>query len=207
MARDLRELAVSEAGTAGTGAEFVNLAGDYTYMTSGYYQSLDAELAGRRVMPTTQEALDGYVVPIALEKARAAGLDVPDYELVTDRFPEPPFLAYPVNPFSSKGELITDAQMLQERRRGLTYTGKYAVLCQRLPHDYRIDVVRSVMGRCLVDEYEGFAREVFRVFRLPLARIRVIVASTAYLLSALEPLPRDALTLREKELLEAPWRS
>lgn len=188
--------------TVGGAEELLNLAGDYTYMSSGYYASLDAELRGARVRPTTAEALDAYVVPIAMDKAHRAGLEVPEHALVTDRFGPPPFLAYPVNPFSSKGELIVDEATLEARRKGLTYTGKYAALVQRLPADYRVDVLRLVLGRSLQPEYEDFARRVYEVFRLPLTRVRVVVASDAYLLSALEPLPHAELTRNEKALLE-----
>lgn len=186
----------------GGAATLLNLTGDYSYMSAGYYASLDAELRGERVLPTTAEALDAYVVPIALAKARRAGLPVPESALVTDRFPAPPFLAYPVNPFTSKGELIQDAAALEARRKGLTYTGKYAVHVQQLPQDSRVDVLRCVLDRSLQREYEAFAREVYATFGLPLARVRVVVSADAYLLSALEPLPYAELTRNEKALLE-----
>ncbi|MEX2536942.1 MAG: hypothetical protein WD273_15200 [Trueperaceae bacterium] len=185
----------------GIDADFAHMGGDYNYMSTAYYEVLDAETAGQRVIPTTRDSLDAYVAPIAIERARLAGLLVPEVELVTERFPATPFMAYPVNPFSSAAELIVDTQMLEERRNGLTYTGKYATLCQKLPDDYRIDVVRTVLGRCLVEEYRDFALEVFEVFRIPLARVRVIVAPAGYLLSGLEPLPFESLTLNEKSLL------
>jgi len=184
------------------GADLANMAGDYGYLSSGYYRSLDAELEGLEVMPTTLDALDAYVVPIAMEKARLAGLPVPAFHLATTRFPPTPFMAYPVNPFSSKGELVADAEQLAARRNGLTYTGKYAVLCQELPEDYRIDVVRCVLGRSLVPEYAAFTEAVFAVFRLPLARVRVIVTAKAFLLSAFLPLPLDQLTPEELALVE-----
>jgi hypothetical protein len=185
----------------GIDAEIAHMGGDYNYMSTAYYEVLDAEMAGQSIIPTTRDALDAYVPPIAMERARLGGLLVPESELVTERFPAPPFMAYPVNPFSSSAELIVDSETLEQRRNGLTYTGKYAALCQKLPGDYRVDVVRMVLGRCLVDEYREFAAEVFRVFRIPLARVRVIVASRRYLLSALEPLPFESLTLNEKALL------
>lgn len=189
--------------------DVVNLGGYYTYMTSAYYASLDAELRGERVAPTTAEALDAYVVPLAMERAARAGIPVPTYELVTDRFPPPPFMAYPVNPFTIKGELIETPEDLETRRKGLTYTGKYAVLVQQLPVDYRIDVVRVVLGRTRVPEYEAFAQKIFEAFRIPLFRARVVVTSQAYLLSSIEPLPVDELTLNEKTLVEGVdgWRS
>lgn len=185
----------------GIDAELAHLGGDYSYMGSAYYEVLDAELGGQKLIPTTRDALDAYVAPIAMERARLGGLLVPEHLLATERFPEPPFMAYPVNPFSSAAELIVDARTLEERRNGLTYTGKYAVLCQTLPDDYRIDVVRVILGRTLTEEYRDFATEVFELFRIPLARVRVIVAPHGYLLSALEPLPFESLTLNEKSLL------
>lgn len=180
---------------------YVNLYGDYSYLLSGFYDSLDAELSGLKVIPTTQDALDAYVVPIAMEKAKKEELYIPEYEIITDKFLAPPIMAYPVNPFFSKGELIVDAATLEERRNALSMTGKYAVLCQRLKGDYRVDVLRCVMGQCLNEPYEEFAAEVFRIFRIPLMRVRVIVVAKEYQLSAIEPLLYEDLTLNEKKLL------
>lgn len=191
------------------GVTHVNLSGDYSYLLGGYYESLDAELSGVDIIPTTQDALDAYVVPIAMEKAKAAGLAVPDYDIVTEKLLPPPIMAYPINPFMDKGELIREADALKQRRKALTMSGKYAVICQKLGGDYRIDVARCVLGKCLTEEYRDFAAEVFRVFRVPLMRVRVVVSAKEFLLSAIEPLPFDSLTLNEKKLLEGlePWQS
>ncbi len=126
---------------------------------------------------------------------------------MTDRFPPAPLLAYPVNPFSTHGEHLEDAAAIESRRKGLTYTGKYAVHCQLLPPDHRIDVVKVVVGRCTVPEYEAFARSLFACFRLPLMKVRVIVTTPAYLLSAIEPLPFRQLAPVDRALLEGavPW--
>ncbi len=187
----------------------VNLDGDYGYLEDGYYASLDLEAAGEAVVPTTAEALDAYVVPIALAKAERGGLPVPSFEIVTDRFPPPPLLAYPINPFSSRGERLDSSADIETRRKGLTYTGKYAVLCQRLPEGCRVDTLRVVLGRTTVPEYEAYARDLFACFRLPLVKARVIVTTGAYLLSALEPLPWRGLTLEERALVdeEGTWHA
>jgi hypothetical protein len=179
-----------------------NLDGDYGYLEQGYYRSLDLEDAGRQVVPTTAEALDAYVVPVALVKAERHGLRVPSFEVVTDRFPPAPLLAYPINPFSSRGERLDDAAAIETRRKGLTYTGKYAVLCQRLPAGSRVDSLRVVLGHTLVSEYDEYAHALWVCFRLPLMKARVIVTSDAYLLSALEPLPWRGLTAEERALAE-----
>jgi len=190
-------------------ADVANVAGDYTYLTRGYYAALDAELEGKLVLPTTADALDAYVVPIAMEKARLAGIPVPEYEIVVERFPPPPMLAYPINPFSVRGELLLDDAAVESRRKGLTYTGKYAVLIQRLPGDHRVDVLRLVLGTTSVAEYQAFGAKVFEVFRLPLMRVRVIVTPKAYLLSAIEPLPFKDLDDAERAVLEGmgTWRA
>lgn len=195
--------------TARVQAEIANVSGDYTYLTRGFYASLDTELAGKVVLPSSAEALDAYVVAIAMEKARLSGIPVPDNELVTERFPEPPMMAYPINPFSSKGELLIDTAAVEGRRKGLTYTGKYAVLVQRLPQDHRVDVLRLVMGTTSVPEYETFGARLFEVFRLPLMRVRVIVTPKEYQLSAIEPLPYKELDEAERAVLEGmgTWRA
>lgn len=183
------------------GIQYANLSGDYSYLNSGYYHSLDAELASLGVIPTSQEILDAYVVPLAMEKARIHELAIPHYEIITDKLPPPPMMAYPINPFFSTGELITEKENLEQRRKALSMTGKYAVLCQKLEGDYRIDVVRCIMGKCLNESYRIFAKDVFEIFRIPLMRIRVIVVAKEYQLSAIEPLTYEDLTLNEKKFL------
>jgi hypothetical protein len=191
------------------GIRYVNLSGDYSYLSSGYYDSLDAELAKLEVIPKTQDILDAYVVPIAMEKARLNELATPHYDIVTDKLPPPPMMAYPINPFFSTGELITEKENLEQRRKALSMTGKYAVICQKLEGDYRIDVIRCIMGKCLNPLYSVFAQDVFEIYRIPLMRIRVIVVAKEYQLSAIEPLKYDELTLNEKKLLSemGSWQS
>lgn len=180
----------------------VNVTGDYTYLTDGYYHSLDLEQRGEAVAPTSAECLDAYVVPIALEKAKRGGIGIPHAQLVTERFLTPPLMAYPVNPFSSRGELLADTASIEARRSGLSYTGKYAVLCQSLPLDFRIDTLRVIIGRCVSAEYQDFAETLWQTFRVPLMRVRVIVTEGAFLLSAIEPLPWKTLSAEERGWLE-----
>ncbi len=178
----------------------INLSGDYSYMSEAYYLSLEAELEQERVLPTTEDALDAYVVPIAMEKARQQAIDIPQYDIIMDKL-TPPVLAYPINPFSTKFELVQAGDDLNKKLRTLTKIGKYATLCQRLPTDFRLDVVRCILGQCLSPDYHEFSRRIFEVFRLPLMRIRVIVTTSSYLLSAIEPLTFEELTINEKKLL------
>jgi len=178
-----------------------NMFGDYTYLTDGYYKSMDCELSELKVRPTTEEALDAYVVPLAMRKAALNNIQIPECEIITDKL-IPPVLAYPVNPFSSKFEVITEREDLNKKLKTLTMSGKYAVICQKLPDDYRIDVIRCFLGMSLEEEYNEFAMNIFRVFKLPLMKIRAIVTADKYLFSAIEPLLYEELTLKEKKKIE-----
>ncbi len=178
-----------------------HMAGDYYYMSEAYYQLLEAELAGQKVLPNTKETLDAYVVPIALEKAQRADFPIPEYRLVVDKLPTG-VLAYSVNPFSEKMQLISEGDDLTAKLNSLSRTGKYAVCCQTLPKDYRVDMIRCILGHTLVSEYQGYALDMFKLFHLPLMRVRVIVTSEAYLFSAIEPLALKDLNAAEVSLLE-----
>lgn len=178
-----------------------NMLGDYTYLTEGYYISLDEELNNTVISPTSEEALDAYIVPLAMEKAKLNDIPIPDYEIFSDKI-IPPVIAYPMNPYTSKFEIVNENDDLKRKFNAVTMSGKYATLCQKLPNDYRIDVIRSVLGKTLFKEYGYFSEKVFEAFKIPLMKIRVIVTHTKYLFSAIEPLNYDELTLMEKRIIE-----
>lgn len=192
-------------------AVFVNLEGDYSYLSDGYYRSMEAEHEGNRPLPTCEEALDAYVVPLALAKAKAAGIPTPEWEIANDTSTtiRPPLIAYPVNPFQDEGQVITDTAGLAEGIKSLTMTGKYAVVCQRMPPDSRVDTLRLVLGRCTKPEYKQLAEQLWQTFHLPLARVKVIVTESQYLFSAIAPLREDELTLGEQAFVKEAglWRA
>jgi hypothetical protein len=189
---------------------FVNLAGDYGYLSDGYYRSMEAEHEGLTPIPSPAEALDAYVVPLALMKAQAAGIAIPQWEIVNDISISisPPLIAYPVNPFQSQGIVISDQEAFAEAFKSLSMSGKYAMVCQGMQPDSRVDTLRLVLGRCLKPEYQELARELWQTFRIPLARVKIIVTEKQYLFSAIEPLPKSELTQNEKAIVKEAglWR-
>lgn len=180
---------------------FFNMHGDYTYLTDGYYHSLDAELRKIKIVPTTEDALDAYIVPLAMEKAKNFLISIPAFEILTDKI-TPPVIAYPINPYTSKFEIVMEDDDLKRKLNAVTMSGKYATICQKLPNDYRIDVVRAILGRTLIHEYEAFIEKIYSIYKIPLMKVRVIVTHSEYLLSAIEPLLFDELTLKEKKIIE-----
>ena len=189
---------------------FVNLEGDYSYLTDGYYKSMEAEHEGLIALPSPSEALDAYVVPLALGKAAAAGINVPEWEIANDNTMgfDPPLIAYPVNPFQSMGQVIADNASLGEAVKSLTMSGKYAMVIQDMQPDSRVDTLRLVLGKCLKPEYAELAQDIWKTFRIPLARVKIIVTEKKYLFSAIEPLPKSELTQNEKGILKEAglWR-
>jgi hypothetical protein len=190
---------------------FVNLEGDYTYLSDGYYRSMEAEHEGLLALPSPQEAIDAYVVPLALTKAQAAGIPIPNWEISNDSTTtiEPPLVVYPINPFQDEGIFIADAAGLDEAIKSLTMSNKYAVVCQDMQPDSRVDTLRLVLGKCLKPEYCDLAEKLWATFRLPLARVKVIVTEKQYLFSAIEPLKKEELTQNEKAILKEAglWRA
>jgi hypothetical protein len=87
---------------------FVNLGGDYRYMTSGDYISQDIEATGATIHLTCQELLDGYIMPLSLERARLAGLRVPFYYITSDYF-DPAVIVDSVNPFMLRQRIVLKA--------------------------------------------------------------------------------------------------
>jgi len=104
--------------------------GSYEYMSEGYYACQDAELAGEGAMPTCADALDAYVVPIALEKAAKAGVPVPEWLLTSEYFPVPA-VCYGVNPFSRKYAVVRDEASREREDDG---AARRRPRCERPPH-------------------------------------------------------------------------
>ncbi len=190
---------------------YVNLAGDYGYLGDGYYRSMEAEHEGLLALPSPAEALDAYVVPLALVKAQAAGIPIPTWEIANDNQVsiEPPLIAYPVNPFQSQGIVISDEAALDAAAKSVSMSGKYAFVLQQLQPDSRVDTLRLVLGRCLKPEYGELAQQLWQTFHLPLARVKIIVTEKLYLFSAIEPLGKEELTQNEKAIIKEAglWRA
>lgn len=181
---------------------YLNLAGDYHYMERAYYNSQDYEAGDRMVHPTCEEMLDAYITPVFLEKAKLAGLKVPSYYISNGYF-EPPVVIDPVNPFQIKPAIVYKTGREQSIARSMTRNHTYAVCCQEIKQDSRVVSFKSVLGWCYVKAYRSLSNEVWQVFGIPLATIRVIRESNGdLLLSNVSPLPPEKLTGTERRYLE-----
>ena len=181
---------------------FVNVVGDYEYMGIGYYASELFETDGKPVHPTTREAIDAYVVPVCLEKAKLANIPVPDFHLTNGYF-EPPVIVDTVNPFMQRSSIVRSASAQSRVAASLTRNQTYAVCCQVLPEGARVTTFRAILGWTSAPRYRALAGGVWDVLRIPIATVRVIVPKAGEpMLSAIGPLPYKNLTVQERKKLD-----
>jgi len=175
----------------------VNLAGNYDYLELPYYISQDFENGGQRIHPTCEEALDAYVTPLFLEKAKLSGLPVSTY-YITNNYFEPPVVIDSVNPFMIRSRVVLKPGREQSVAQSLTRNYKYSICCQEIPEGARVRYFRAVMGWCNIPRYKAFALEIWRVFKMPLARVRIIEKSDGTIFySDLSQLPFEKLNKKE----------
>ncbi len=182
---------------------YVNLAGNYDYLEEPYYESQAWENNGRAVHPTCKEMLDAYIPPIFLEKARLAGLEVPNSYLSNGHF-EPPVIIDPINPFMIKSRLVLKSGREHSIAKSMTRNSTYAICCQELPPGSKIRYFRSILGWSRARRYRDLSRAVWDHFHIPMARVRVVeCADGRVLLSDISQLPIEKLSAREIAHLES----
>ena len=181
---------------------FVNLAGDYDYLEMPYYVSLDYEMSGKSIFPTSKQMLDAYVTPIFLAKAKASGLPIPEW-YITNSYFEPPVVVDPINPFMTRSRKVLKSGRESSVARSMTRNFTYAMCCQELPAGSQVAYFRSVLGWCVSPRFREVSADIWRVFRIPLARVRMVVLKNGGMLfSDISQLPFDKLHKREIEHLE-----
>lgn len=180
----------------------VNLAGNYDYLSDGYYLSQDFENQGREIRPSSKDMLDAYVAPLLLEKAKLAGLPVPEY-CISNGYFEPPAIVDPVNPFMLRGRTVLRQGKVKSIAKSLTRNFTYAICCQAIPEGAKVGYFRSVLGWAVRPAYRDVSDAVWNVFGIPLAKVRVIRTHEGeVLLSDISPLFIEDLGVQESRYLK-----
>jgi len=184
------------------GGFLVNLAGEYDYLELPYYVSQDMENLGQNIHPTCKEMLDAYVTPLFLEKAKLAGLDVPEYYISNGYF-EPPVIIDPINPFMVRSRIVKHTTRRDAIATSMTRNHTYAICCQEIPEGAKVAKFRSVLGWSTSPQYREISKKVWDHFFIPLAQVRVIVMPDGkILLSDISQLPFERLKSRERAHVE-----
>ncbi len=184
-----------------SGACWVNISGDYDYLTGGYYLSQELEQAGEPVHPTCREVLDAYITPLMIERARTAGLDTLPY-YITNSYFEPPVLIDTLNPFMNRQRVVRSSAQQERVARSLTRNHTYAICCQELDSVEQLRHIRTFLGWTRVPAFRPVAAAVWEIFGIPIARVRVAVrAGVPPVLTGIWPLPWQVLTAAERDRL------
>jgi hypothetical protein len=177
------------------------LHGDYEYLSEGYYACIEAEENGLDAIPTCADALDAYTVPLALERARLAGLATPTWTFTNGHFQTPAVL-YGVNPFARSYVVVHDADERQGASDKISRQGKYVMCCQTLPPGAKLPEFEAIFGKSPDERWSTWAQAIFRVFALPLCKVRIIECEDgSTFLSAIERLPQSRLSKAGRALL------
>lgn len=167
----------------------LNINNDYRYMKTGYYVSLHAEILGNKVIPSTENIMDAYRLPILLVKASKSGVPTLPY-LVTDSVKQImtefafPVVVFAVNPFSFKGfKIAHNRSSLYRAVKSLSMNYRYAVCVQ--PLYGKMASYKVFFGKCDVDDggiVDEISRKVYKTFNIPLCKLHIQhVGGEAYL--------------------------
>lgn len=186
----------------------VNLSGNYNYLETPYYLAQDLENRGIEIHPTNKEALDGYIAPLFLEKARLSDIPLPTY-YITNGFFEPPVIVDTINPFMQRTRLVLKASRQASVAKSMTRNFTYAVCCQEIPPGAEVKYFRAILGWSVSRRYRDLALMIWKAFRIPVAKIRVLVTEDQRaVLSSIDHLPYEKLNQRELQYIhgKVQWR-
>jgi hypothetical protein len=177
----------------------LNVNNDYRYMKTGYYVSLHAEILGNKVVPTTENALDAYRLPVMLVRASKNGTPIMPY-LVTDSVKQImaefsfPVVVFAVNPFSFNGfQTAKNRTALYRAVKSLSMNYRYAVCAQPLRGE--MTSVKSFFGECATgdDNVEAIVKKVYETFNLPVCKLHIQRFDGKAYLCGLQPLKAEEL--------------
>ncbi|MEM3616590.1 MAG: RimK-like ATPgrasp N-terminal domain-containing protein [Candidatus Bathyarchaeia archaeon] len=185
----------------------LNINNDYRYMKTGYYVSLHAEILGNDVVPTTENALDAYRLPVLLVRASKNGAPVMPY-LVTDSVRQImaefgfPVVVFAVNPFSFNGfKTAKNRTALYRAVKSLSMNYRYAVCAQPLRGE--IISIKSFFGECVYDDSDvmRIAKKVYETFKIPSCKLHIQRFSGKTYLCGLQPLKMEEITPLDVDII------
>ncbi len=149
------------AGTIDEALTVVNLCRSYQYLSKGYYVSLLADARHQRALPSlrTIEAInDPFVYFRALQEA---GIDTIEFKIVRGGRRLLPRI------------IIPEREPGEEGRRPLMAGGEVDGQVRYEGAAQRYRETTAILGRTLDDEFRRQCAAVFRVYRVPLLRLRL----------------------------------
>ncbi|MGB9960363.1 MAG: RimK-like ATPgrasp N-terminal domain-containing protein [Candidatus Bathyarchaeales archaeon] len=188
----------------------LNINNDYRYMKTGYYVSLHAEILGNKVVPSTENIVDAYRLPILLVRASKAGVPTMPY-LVTDSVKQImaefkfPVAVFAVNPFSFNGfKTAHNRSALYRAVKSLSMNYRYAVCAQPLygeMAEYKI-----FFGKCDAannGNVEEISRKVYETFNIPVCKLHIQHVDGEAYLCGFQALGLEEITTSDLHLISS----
>lgn len=179
---------------------------NYSYKTESYYTILRHELEGTKVLPSSRDVLDAYIVPVCLERAHLAGIPVCDWGISQGYVPLPSVI-YGLNYFADTSDycMVNTEEGAKEAVRHITNRGKYPFCYQKLSDNATISTCISVFGKTAgkCKNVEELAGRVYELFSIPLVTMTTVTEGSTHRLSSLSPTRYTRLSPSEHELLLA----
>lgn len=185
----------------------LNVNNDYRYMKTGYYVSLHAEILGNKVVPTTENSLDAYRLPVMLVRASKNGTPIMPY-LLTDSVKQImtefsfPVVVFAVNPFSFSGfQTAKNRTALYRAVKSLSMNYRYAVCAQPLRGE--MISVKSFFGVCAAKDnnVDEIVKKVYETFNLPVCKLHIQRFDEKAYLCGLQPLKMEELSPSDVDVI------
>jgi hypothetical protein len=177
----------------------------YFYKTEPYYAIVKNENEGIKTTPSSSDVLDAYIVPICLEKAKLAGIQVCDWT-ISDYFVSLPALIYGLNYFSTPSDnfLVSDPEEARKVIKHVTNRGRYPFCYQKMSDTSSVVRCVSIFGKSIdcCEKVSTIAEKIYEVFRLPLVEIVLVKDESGCRLSSLSPVKYSQLSKDETEMLQ-----
>ena len=177
----------------------------YFYKTEPYYAIVKNENEGIKTTPSSSDVLDAYIVPICLEKAKLAGIQVCDWT-ISDYFVSLPALIYGLNYFSTPSDnfLVSDPEGARKVIKHVTNHGRYPFCYQKMSDTSTVVRCASIFGKSIdcCEKVSTIAEKIYEVFRLPLVEIVLVKDESGCRLSSLSPVKYSQLSKDETEMLQ-----
>lgn len=176
----------------------VYVLGDCRYLKPGYFEVIDAELKGLQVSPRFDDAINAHAVLICLDRAKRAGIAVPDYYITTKNIRKLPALVYAMNPYTCDRKIVTKKNKIKAMRT-LTRNYMYPVCVQKI--DGPLKEIIGVCGLTTARKYQKLVKKIWQIFNVPLVKL-IIMGGKKIKLSAIDPIEIFELGKDELKLLK-----
>ena len=177
----------------------------YFYKTEPYYTIVRNENDGIRTIPSSNDVLDAYIVPICLEKAKLAGIPVCEW-IISNVYVSLPAIVYGLNYFSTPSDhfLVSDLEQAKQIIKHVTNRGRYPFCYQKISERSAVVKCISIFGKSIncCEKARDLAEKIYEVFRLPLVEMVMVKDEADCRLSSLSPVKYSQLSKDETEMLQ-----